>query len=288
MLRTSLRRLPLVRPLLRTVPRLVYRPLAAPSQLLHRFQSTVTPPAAPPLAARLRLLFRTHGWSALSIYLLLSLLDFSLTFLLILSLGADKVTQAEDYVLEVLGWRRKGGGKGQVRRVVDGWRGKDHNPEPAVLSEREHTIPSPVVAPGSNYSAWATTAVLAYAIHKTLLLPVRIGLTVAVTPRIVRTLQLWGCVLFPRRIVLIRRQGGTSEMRKLGPPRWAWPPQPRGRVKGLGKQHHRRASSRDGTFEEILILQIATTANHPPHSHHHPSCVATRAVARARRRPPET
>lgn len=45
---------------------------------------------------------------------------------------------------------------------------------------------------GGGYSTIATTAVLAYAIHKTLLLPVRIGLTLAITPRAVRLLQSWG------------------------------------------------------------------------------------------------
>ena len=44
----------------------------------------------------------------------------------------------------------------------------------------------------SKYGTIATTAVLAYAIHKTLFLPVRVGITVAITPKVVRMLQGWG------------------------------------------------------------------------------------------------
>lgn len=123
-------------------------------------------------------------------------------FFLIYAVGADRVRAAEDWVLEGLGWRRKDGEPGRVKMAVEGWR-EDHHlggsgrhpPHPVVEHDAEHELVKKP-AEKSMYSALATTAVLAYAIHKTLLLPVRLGLTVWITPRVVRTLQSWGFVLF--------------------------------------------------------------------------------------------
>lgn len=196
----------LSRSILRSAPRTLLR-TAKPSSafrqlpLKPRFPKISTPkfysttPPSPAVNSRLRTLFRTHGWSALTIYLLLSLADFSLTFLVVYAIGASKVRVAEDYVLEALGWRRKNGEPGKVKIVVDEWKSKKGKvrTEQELELEREKLAKRGTEADElEGYSAIATTAVLAYAIHKTLLLPVRIGLTVAITPKIVRTLRAWG------------------------------------------------------------------------------------------------
>jgi len=125
--------------------------------------------------------------------------------------GADRVRDAEDWVLEKLEWRRKDGEPGKVKLAVKNrvgdWKshkaGHDHDAgAKASTPSAEPSSPVPLPAaldPASasaskkdGYGALATTAVLAYAIHKTVLLPVRIGLTVAITPRVVRTLRAWG------------------------------------------------------------------------------------------------
>jgi len=176
--------------------------------------STLPPPSPPPnlsLTQRLKLLFKTHGWTALTLYLVLSFIDFSLTFLLVWSIGADRVREFEDWVLMHLGWRRgkhvtEDGDKGVLRRKVENWKEKHGNPEKnlnPVKEVREVRDGEPVELGGTTtmttgkkngYSAYATTAVLAYAIHKTALLPVRVGLTVWSTPKVVRLLQSWGYV----------------------------------------------------------------------------------------------
>lgn len=123
--------------------------------------------------------------------------------------------EAEDWVLETLGWRRKDGEPGKVKRAVtsrvEEWKERGHiksgesvpagtrAKDPLHSAASEISTANPPIADtslDSGYSAIATTAALAYAIHKILLLPVRLGLTVAITPRIVRTLQSWGFVLF--------------------------------------------------------------------------------------------
>ncbi|GAA5903638.1 Nat2p [Sporobolomyces salmoneus] len=178
--------------------------------------SSSAPPPPPPdpsslsLTARLKLLFKTHGWTALTLYLILSFIDFSLTFVLVWSIGADRVREFEDWVLQHLGWRRRGengtGEKGVLRQKVEEWKEKRSNPEknlkpvkevkevgdgqPVELGTKEVTTMGG--GKKSAYSAYATTAVLAYAIHKTALLPVRVGITVWATPKVVRLLQSWG------------------------------------------------------------------------------------------------
>lgn len=169
-----------------------------------------------PLTQRIKYLFRKHGWTALVVYLVLSAADFAACFLVISAIGADRVREAEDWVLGHLGWRRQSedGSEpaGKWRRAVDGFRerraaqaaihprGQDAHPSPAAAQAVSEGATAGEVREAerkgrSAASTYATTAVLAYAVHKTLLLPFRVGVTVAVTPRVVRTLQSWGCVL---------------------------------------------------------------------------------------------
>ena len=107
-----------------------------------------------------------------------------------------------------LGWKRRADGeKGVLRKKVEEWKenhsaGGKNKLEP-VQEVREVRDGVPVELGGtvtttgnkekkSAYSAYATTAVLAYAIHKTALLPVRVGITVWATPKVVRALRSWG------------------------------------------------------------------------------------------------
>ncbi|GAA5931646.1 hypothetical protein JCM3775_006911 [Rhodotorula graminis] len=166
-----------------------------------------------PLTQRIKYLFRKHGWTALVVYLVLSAADFAACFLVISAIGADRVREAEDWVLGHLGWRRQSDDgsepAGKWRRAVDGFRerraaqaaihpkGQDAHPSPAAAQAVSEGATQGEVREAerkgrSAASTYATTAVLAYAVHKTLLLPFRVGVTVAVTPRVVRTLQSWG------------------------------------------------------------------------------------------------
>ncbi|GAA5868669.1 hypothetical protein JCM3774_003620 [Rhodotorula dairenensis] len=174
-----------------------------------------------PLTQKVKYLFRKYGWTTLVVYLGLSAVDFGLCFLVIYSVGADRVRTAEDWVLDKLHWKRRGddrtlvegaGGGNRVQRAVEGLQTRAHeyhakhvkgpeaHPSPAAADAVSHGAETSEVvrvekdasAKKSKYGTIATTAVLAYAIHKTLFLPVRVGITVAITPRVVRVLQGWG------------------------------------------------------------------------------------------------
>jgi hypothetical protein len=120
------------------------------------------------LSERLRALFRNYGWAALAVYIGVSAIDFGLTFVAIYAVGADHVRNAEDWVLDRLHWRRK-------RADENGHAKPDEGKHDGQQTQQT-----------SAASAMWTTAALAYTIHKTLLLPVRIGFTAWVTPPLVR------------------------------------------------------------------------------------------------------
>lgn len=137
-----------------------------------RNSSTSPDPNALPenasVTSKLKLLIKSYGWYALGVYFALGLVDFSIAFAAIHLFGAEKVGKATAYI------------KGAVADVWHGTRPED-SPDDSPVAH-SHV--------GSG-SLWAMV-VLAYTVHKTLFLPLRAGLTVAITPRFVRWLNTRG------------------------------------------------------------------------------------------------
>ncbi|RUS30511.1 hypothetical protein BC938DRAFT_479297 [Jimgerdemannia flammicorona] len=135
--------------------------------------SVSTAPAAKP-AGKLRDLVRQYGPTGVGVYFAISAVDFGITFLAIQAAGADKVRRMEDWMFERFGnWGVFG------------------------IKEREQNLDR-----GDGPSA-ATVLVLAYGIHKTLLLPFRLGATAAVTPWVVRRLRAMGWSVGGRKTVKV-------------------------------------------------------------------------------------
>ena len=131
---------------------------------------------------KLKDLTRKYGWATVVVYLLFSALDFGAVFFLINLVGAEHVRKGQDYVLDALVYGSTK--KEDIAAQVDEPNGhgvlgflKDWRAKHKVEDEAEKK---------SANSSLAATAVLAYGIHKTLLLPVRLGLTAATTPAIVK------------------------------------------------------------------------------------------------------
>jgi len=119
------------------------------------------------LFGKLRQLTKLYGSAALVVYGLLGGVDFGLSFLTIYLVGAEHVRKVEDRLLEQLNWKRV------------------HSPPmPSTTSTNE--------ASENDANMFWTTAVVAYTIHKTILLPVRLGLTAWITPPLVRYLRKRG------------------------------------------------------------------------------------------------
>lgn len=126
-------------------------------------------PAGATLSQRLSHLIKSYGWYALGVYIVLTALDFTVAFAGINLLGAEKVAYVTAYVKET---------------VAGFLHAKP--PEPG-----RDELDSPSAGDTSQDGLYATL-VLAYAIHKTLFLPVRVGLTAVLTPRLVGWLRARG------------------------------------------------------------------------------------------------
>ncbi|POR33643.1 Uncharacterized protein TPAR_06158 [Tolypocladium paradoxum] len=145
--------------------------------------------------ARLKKLSKEYGWSAVGVYLALSVLDFPFCFLLVRIVGTDTIGKVEHYVVSTVssmvpesvrqttrkywhsiqkGETQKLGDDGISEKVeMAGWgvqEAQERNKEEASL---------------------ATQLALAYAIHKSFIF-IRVPLTAAVTPKVVKVLRGWG------------------------------------------------------------------------------------------------
>ncbi|KAG5652239.1 hypothetical protein H0H81_005733 [Sphagnurus paluster] len=189
MVRSFLPRFPILRafvprkpilPISRLRPNLTVSQAQPASRLFHNFPARLSdtptsppnitsqlPPPLPPnatLSQRLKHLVKSYGWYALGVYMVLSALDFGVAFAGVNLLGAEYVSQVATGVKET------------IAGVLH-----SHPPEPG-LDEIESMKGR--AAQGGQEGLYAML-VLAYTIHKTLFLPVRVGLTAAFTPKLV-------------------------------------------------------------------------------------------------------
>lgn len=121
--------------------------------------------ASPGFRAKLTKLMRENGWVAVGIYTALSLLDFSACFVLVNAVGAEHVRKGEQWIWATLGYPP----------VIENE--QEGGQQPEEKHQHHHH--------GEQSTVWTRLA-LAYTLHKTLLLPFRVGLTAWITPGTVR------------------------------------------------------------------------------------------------------
>ncbi|KAK2812337.1 hypothetical protein FQN50_001336 [Emmonsiellopsis sp. PD_5] len=151
-------------------------------------------------SARMKKLSREYGWSALGVYLALSALDFPFCFAAVRLLGVERIGHYEHVIVEgvkgVLApiWpvgkleEEEGGDMAMATATAAGAAGG------AVGGESQAYDHGVLEADAKNKSAEAslwTQLALAYAIHKSFIF-IRVPLTAAVTPKVVKTLRRWG------------------------------------------------------------------------------------------------
>lgn len=191
--------------------------LFRPNSLRQRFQtprirrfestksSTHTPPtqlnspeAAPSLSQRLKQLSKEYGWTAVGVYLALSALDFPFCFLAVRLLGTDRIGRWEHAIISGF-WNIIGIPFPSLRPepAPAGVEAGDAVDMDAVKREGpprktwDHGVEAAQAAnQGEQASIWTQLA-LAYAVHKSFIF-IRVPLTAAVLPSVVRTLRTWG------------------------------------------------------------------------------------------------
>ncbi|KAG8940939.1 hypothetical protein FRC03_004963, partial [Tulasnella sp. 419] len=120
------------------------------------------------LSGRIKLLIKTYGWYALGVYLVLGVVDFGISFAIINFLGAEQVSRMTV----------------QIKHFVTGLLySSGTDPDAPANADIDPAVTASATKSGSE--GLYAMIVLAYTIHKTLWLPVRVGLTAASTPKIV-------------------------------------------------------------------------------------------------------
>ncbi|KAI3342426.1 hypothetical protein F4824DRAFT_202723 [Ustulina deusta] len=151
------------------------------------------------LSARLKKLSREYGWAAVGVYLGLSVLDFPFCFLLVRVVGTERIGELEHWLVS------------HVSKVIPEPIRNRWNEYRAALKEakqeQSHDDAQVEVtgwgveqAEQRNRSeaSLGTQLALAYAIHKSFIF-LRVPLTAAVTPKVVRVLRSWGWDIGKRR-----------------------------------------------------------------------------------------
>ncbi|KAJ5144108.1 uncharacterized protein N7515_002895 [Penicillium bovifimosum] len=127
------------------------------------------------LSQRLKKLSREYGWAALGVYLGLSALDFPFCFAAVRLLGVERIGYYEHVVVSFV--------KDSLKSVWPGKMGGGEEDGQGQLAQAEERNQE-------EASIW-TQLVFAYAIHKSFIF-IRVPLTAAVTPKVVKILRGWG------------------------------------------------------------------------------------------------
>lgn len=146
------------------------------------------------LSARLKKLSREYGWAAVGIYLSLSVLDFPFCFLLVRTVGTERIAYLEDIVVHNVQkvipervqawWREYRQAAKEAKRERTGEVGDE-------LDVIGHGVAEAEQRTKQEGASLATQLALAYAIHKSFIF-VRVPLTAAITPKVVKVLRSWG------------------------------------------------------------------------------------------------
>ncbi|KNE55199.1 hypothetical protein AMAG_01115 [Allomyces macrogynus ATCC 38327] len=164
--------------------------------------ATTTPAKKP---SKLRQLFKDYGRPAFFVYMAISTIDLSLSFVAVYS-GVDVeklVDTAKAYLTQWGLWEFA-----VDQDDVDELHGLNH-------PDGEVSAPAaPATTNGKNQSL-LTTFLIAYAFHK-LLLPIRVPITVAVTPAVVRYLRRWGWLKDVGAVARAAQAGAAAAATKEG------------------------------------------------------------------------
>ncbi|KAL2371296.1 hypothetical protein RJ035_004602 [Blastomyces gilchristii] len=155
---------------------------------------------------RMKKLSREYGWAALGVYLTLSALDFPFCFIAVRLLGVERIGHYEHVLVEgfksIFGSVLPSMGKQEIAGVPAddkvGSAGGDVAIAGADISSGaedaesyDHgVLEADARNTGPEASLWTQLA-LAYAIHKSFIF-IRVPLTAAVTPKVVKVLRRWG------------------------------------------------------------------------------------------------
>ncbi|CAK4033035.1 peptide alpha-n-acetyltransferase nat2 like, partial [Lecanosticta acicola] len=158
-----------------------------------RLHSTQNTPAAKPqsMSERMKEMSRKYGWTVMGIYLGLSVLDFPFCFLAVRWFGTERIAEVEHAIID--------GFWAGLEKVLPSLKSRREEKEKLEAAANEATREGDGNGAGvveiqkgghEEPSIW-TQLILAYGVHKSLFF-FRIPITLAITPKVVKTLRSWG------------------------------------------------------------------------------------------------
>lgn len=125
----------------------------------------------------IKALMKEYGYSALGVYLFLSMLDLPICYFTVHSMGKEKIELYENKVKQYFGFGKSDAELERMQEINK------------IEEESEPKQPEPEGM--FSWFSW-TEFVIAYGIHKSVFIFVRVPLTAALTPSIVKMLRGWG------------------------------------------------------------------------------------------------
>lgn len=161
------------------------------------------------LSARMKKLSREYGWAAFGVYMGLSAIDFPFCYLLVRVVGPEKIGEFEHWIVSNVQ-------KAIPQSIQDRWHeyrkalkeAEKENTGDNEISEHVERVGWGVEEAEAAHQAEAslgTQLALAYAIHKSFIF-VRVPLTVAITPKVVKVLRSLGWNIGKRKGNLLKNR----------------------------------------------------------------------------------
>ncbi|KAH8840596.1 hypothetical protein MCOR27_003356 [Pyricularia oryzae] len=160
-------------------------------------KETEIPDESLSLSQRMRQLSRVYGRATIFVYFALSIADFPFCFLLVRFVGTDRISEIERWVVSNLSqfvpasvkdlWHQW---KSLMTRGEEAKEGVEGGPKREISSDDKWGVKE-AQENHKEEASLATQLALAYAVHKSFIF-IRVPLTAAVTPRVVKTLRSWG------------------------------------------------------------------------------------------------
>lgn len=131
----------------------------------------------------MRALIKEYGYSALGVYLGLTLIDLPICYLMVHSMGREKIEYYENKVKQSIGFGMSDEDL-ERKHSIDKIHESIDNPQ--VETKENESIAHKIL----TLFSWAEFAI-AYGIHKSLII-IRLPITAAITPGVVNVLRRWG------------------------------------------------------------------------------------------------
>ncbi|RUO96951.1 hypothetical protein BC936DRAFT_141218 [Jimgerdemannia flammicorona] len=186
----------------KTIARLLLPPSSLPTHPIRRTFISETKPVEAATTnspaksgGKIRDLLRKYGATGVVVYLAVSAINLGATFLAIQAGGADSVKRLEDWMVDTFGrwgiFKKQQPTNSHASASSDGEEHEELSTTGPLGGFVTGDISAERGKSGEKPSA-ASIFVIAYGIHKTVMLPFRVGVTAAITPMIVRRLQAMG------------------------------------------------------------------------------------------------